>query len=528
MAIKPKWILIGLLAAGFLLRTICLHHVPPALNSDELLKAFDGASVYRTGMDHHGDSWPLFFKQSGEYSPPLYIYFAGLFSAFFGNNAYTVRLPSAVLGTLSILLIFLFVKEFTSQYIALCAAALLTVSPWSVFYSRIGWEAILQTPLQLAALIMLMKWIKHLRWYWISGSCLFFGLTVYSYPTARLFIPLWLIGIFIIYIRTFWTYRWQTTGGIGILVLIVLPLLLFSITHYQAMQARFEFLSVFNRPDGMTLFLQQYVQHLSPLFMFWSGNPTYMNLAGAGTALVVLLPFFLLGLFGIIRKREPIGLVLLIWLVLFAVPASMTYDRYDIHSMPSPLRASCGIGLIEIISALGIGTCFNFIISARLQSLSKYVFATIIGINGGITYYDYFMHYPIRSAERWQVGLREAVEYIESHKAEYDRVVISHKVRLHPVALAVFSGHPAEPFSGDDYSKYILPFYHYVPVYRDFGHEDYHMYRGQKYGSIARWYNLAPGKNLYLAKAGDITDKTPIKTITYPDGKPAYEFYARE
>ncbi len=524
----PKTVLTLLIVVGFLLRSLGLEAIPPALNSDELLKAFDGASVYRTGMDHHGASWPLFFKQSGEYSPPLYIYWAGFFAAPLGIHPYLVRLPSAVVGTLTILMVYLFVKEFSDKKTGLLTAALVTLSPWNIHYSRIGWEAILQAPLWLGGLYFLMRWVRNHRTVELCLSTLFFALVIYAYPAARLFVPLMMLIMVLVYGDDFWHDKKQTLVAFGVWLLVLLPYAISMIQHYEAMQARWRFLSVFNQNNGFLIFVQQYFQHLSPSFMFLFGNPNSYHMMCGGLAMTVLLPFFLVALVYMGKKRRRIHWVLFAWLLLFALPSSMTFDRYDIHSMPNPLRATCGLSLLEIISAIGF--------MALITSFSKTIYKRGLNIamtaailmNALYVGYDYIKQYPVYSASNWQYGLREAVEYVEAHKESYERVVVSHKVRLHPVALAVFVGHEPQPISGDDFPKYILPFFHYVPVYGDFGHQQYLQCEGQRLGSISRWYNLAKEKNLYLAEAGEITHAKPKKTILYPDGSKAYEIFSSE
>jgi 4-amino-4-deoxy-L-arabinose transferase-like glycosyltransferase len=508
-----------LLAAGFIIRTVGLASVPPALNSDELLKAFDGASVYRTGMDHHGQRWPLFFQQSGEYSPPLYIYFAGLFSAPFGVNAYTVRLPSAILGTLSILMTFLFVKAVADQKTALIAAALATISPWDVHYSRIGWEAILLVPLQLAALWTFVRWSKSERLRDLLLSASFFGLTIYAYPVARLSSALLIAGLSVIYWRILWKRRSHALLAAGLFVLWLAPYLFVLSQNYEAMQARWQFVSLFNRNDALPIFIKQYFMHLSPDFLFIKGNPNSLHSLLGGMALAALAPFFFMGIYRMSQQRNREDWLLLFWFFTFAIPSSLTFDRYDPYSMPSSLRAINGLPILEIISALGIA---GMLAKAKNQTSHKFLsagIAIIIGLNATIVAYDAACNYPVRSAKTWQYGLREAIQFVESKKADYDRIIVSHKVRLHPVELACFAGREPGPFSGRDFPQYIFPFYHYIPIYQDFGMKEY-----QQYGLISRWYTLGKGKNLLLAEAGEI-EAEPIKRIALPDGKTAYEIF---
>ena len=520
---RSNRILLSILLIGFLIRAAGLSIVPPALNSDELLKAFDGASVYRTGMDHHGDSWPLFFKQSGEYSPSLYIYFAGLFSTLFGVNEYTVRLPSAILGAASILVVFLFIRQFWGEKTALIAATLVAFSPWHVHYSRIGWEAISLVPLQLLALWQFHCWSKTNRWRHILISVSCFGLTMYAYPVARLSSVMLMAGLAAIHWRALIKNPKQVSVSFALFILWLCPYLYVLSQNHAAMQARWNFVSVFNRDDGLLIFIQQYFMHLSPDFLFIRGNPNSMHSLAGGLALCVLLPFFIAGLVRIIQHRSKEELILLFWFITFAIPASLTYDKFDPNSMPNALRTVNGMPILEIISAIGIVWLIGLIKKPQWSSCAAIVISTIIGLNVLYVGYDAVFYYPKRSAEVWQYGLREAVQYLEANKALYDRVVISHKARLHPVALAVFSGKIPGPFSGEDFPKYIMPFYHYVPIYRDFRMKQY-----QQYGLISRWYTMAKGKNLLLAQAGEIDDEKMLWSINNPDGTPAYEIYGTD
>ncbi|MBN2327363.1 MAG: glycosyltransferase family 39 protein [Candidatus Omnitrophica bacterium] len=513
-----RTILLLLLTGGFLIRAAGLATHPPALNSDELLKVFDGASVYRTGMDHHGQSWPLFFKQSGEYSPPLYIYYAGLFSTFFGINEYTTRLPSSLLGTLSILMTFFFVQAFADRKTALIAAALAAVSPWNVHYSRIGWEAILLAPLQLGGLWAFLRWTKNERLRHLLASASFWGLTIYAYPVARLSSTMLMTALWIVYWKTVKRRPKQAAIAVGLFVLWLLPYLAVLSRNYQAMQARWNFVSVFNRGDGFVLFLKQYFMHLSPDFLFLRGNPNSLHQLAGGLALFVLLPFFFAGLVFLLRRRNKMDWILLAWFFTFPIPSSMTYDRFDPFSMPNPLRSINGMPLLEIISAIGVVWILNRVKSQPWRRCAGKAIAALVIANALYIAYDAVFQYPARSAPVWQYGLREAVQFVDSQKEQYDRIVVSHKVRLHPVALACFTNYEPGPLEAEKFKKYVLPFPHYVRMYADFDNGY------GRYGTAARWYTLARGRNLLVAAAGEI-EAEPIKRIYYPDGSAAYEIF---
>lgn len=506
-----------LIVTGFLLRIIWIDTVPSGLNSDELLKAFDGASVWLTGRDHHGAWFPVFFEQSGEFSPPLYIYFSGLFSAWFGITPCTVRLPSILLGCVSIWLTFEFVNRISNAKTALVASLLVALSPWNIFYSRLGWEAIMQVPLQLIALWQFIQWYKTKSHFNLFISTTAFALTFYSYPTERLFIPLMLILTCVVSYKK-WKKNYKQLMICAIwFLLLMLPTVYIYVTHNGQMQARWNFLSVFNQPDGVPIFLQQWLLHLSPLFLFITGS--HFGMMG-GAALLVLLPFFYMGLWNCLYRHSSSDILLLGWFIFFSIPASMTFDRYDPDSMPNSLRTTCGMPILEIISAMGITFCYQWLQSSNAKKMFASCLLTAIAINAGVVLYDYYFRYPNYAIPTSHYGFQELVEYTEAHKDEYDKIIIAHKIGLHPISIAVFSKRPPSPFSHTDYPKYVLPFYHYVPTYHDWGAAEY-----DRFGLISRWYYQGEGKLLIAAKAGEIDDAEPIHTVRYPNGKPAYQLY---
>lgn len=521
---NPRIALMILLLAAFAVRAVGLDTSPPALNSDELLKAFDGASVYHTGKDHHGEPWPLFFRQSGEYSPPIYIYFAGMLSAPFGIAPYTVRLPSAIFGMLSVLLAYLLARRCQGEWFGLLAAFLVAVSPWNLHFSRIGWEAITLPTLQLAALWLFLRWRDSRQTGDLLLSAFLFGLTPYAYPTARLFTPLIGLGLLLCFFPLL-KERWkQASAGVSVFLIAQLPLLYSLATHYEAMQARWNFVSIFNRPDWLSLFFSNYLSHLSPRFLFWNGDANPLHGLTGGIVLITLAPFVLYGLWILLKRRNSFDWFLLFWLLSFAIPASLTYDRFNPASMPNALRTVNGMPLFELIAACGLASILSYLPEKR-KNIGLATLIAIIALNFFVILYDAAYQYPNRSSGAYQEGLAEAVEYTEAYKAQYDRIVFSDRVRLHPVSLAVFADKEPGPFSGQDFPKYVVPFYHYTPVYGDFRTNVYQSFGGVQLNSISRWYHLAPGRNLLIALPDEITGASPIYTIRNRQGAPAYLIY---
>src|SRR3989344_3981773 len=105
---KPILLLIILLA--FVLRFWRLNEYP-ALNADEAAIGYNAYSLIQTGMDEHGNSWPLHFQSFNDYKPGLYFYLVLPFVKFFGLTEWAVRIPGAALGVATVFMLYLLIKE---------------------------------------------------------------------------------------------------------------------------------------------------------------------------------------------------------------------------------------------------------------------------------------------------------------------------------------------------------------------------------------------------------------------------------
>ena len=140
MTSRITLILILLFAAG--LRFFQLGQNPPGLYWDEVSLGYNAYSILTTGRDEHGEWLPLTrFKAFGDYNPPGYIYATVPSIALFGLNEFAVRFPSALFGSLTVLLTYFLVKEISKNRLwALLSALILAAMPWHVHFSRAAFE----------------------------------------------------------------------------------------------------------------------------------------------------------------------------------------------------------------------------------------------------------------------------------------------------------------------------------------------------------------------------------------------------
>lgn len=403
------WLLIIVITGG-LLRLWGLGKNPPGLYWDEVSLGWNAFSILKTGMDEHGRRLPIdTFFAFGDYKPPLYIYAAVPSIWLFGLNEFAVRLPSALAGTLLIVVTYFLAKAIlpeNSEYsenrnvrhsdnqrirfsgllsfpsvlnvFPLLAAFLVAISPWSVTLSRVGFESNLAVLLNALGFLFFLYAVKKSP-KWLPISVFSFVLASYTFNANRLLSPLFLVALTVLFSReAIRNWKWWLAGVVlgGALVLPMIPHL-----RSQEGKLRWKEVNIFSdasvveasnsrrEVDGNTvfsrvlhhryfgytrLFLLHYLDHFSLNYLFVDGDPNpRISVPGIGQMYVIELPFFLIGIMGAIRgikngTERNQSLVLLLWLLLASVPAGMARET------PHALRSASTLPAPQLIVAIGL------------------------------------------------------------------------------------------------------------------------------------------------------------------------------
>src|SRR3989344_7895510 len=97
-------LVILILATG--LRLFWLDRAPFGALIDEAHFGYIAYSLLETGKDEHGVSWPLIFRGFGDQKLPAYAYVLLPFIQIFGLSVTSIRLPSVLAGSLSVLALY--------------------------------------------------------------------------------------------------------------------------------------------------------------------------------------------------------------------------------------------------------------------------------------------------------------------------------------------------------------------------------------------------------------------------------------
>lgn len=330
-----------------------------------------------TGKDEDGNVLPIFLESLIDSKPALYSYLQIPFFKIFGATTQASRMPSALLGTISIFVFYLLVsKIFKNQRLGLIAALLLAISPWHIMNSRATQEVILSFTFILANLLS----ARYLNRKYISKKFLLLFIVsvlgaMYVYHAAKIvLVLLYLIlaglslfdkkrsvsqkkiswGLFgIIFICFVITAQAALTrfSAIGLLNDDLPRALIFDYTTNSTPYTPLILIRAFYNKPVMYFkyFLETYLHHFDLNFLFTVGGATRRFIVpDHGLFYIFELLLMPIGMLGLIKKH-PKKLLPWILLLLSPIPAALTTEE-----IPSSIRAFTMIIPLTIFSAMGI------------------------------------------------------------------------------------------------------------------------------------------------------------------------------
>lgn len=440
---------------AFVIRTYDLSNVPKGLYLDEASNGYNAYKILTTGRDEWGIKAPLYFRAFGEYKNPVFIYGSVPFIALLGLSVFSVRLVSAVFGTLAVIATFLLVRKMFGSKEAIVASLLLAVSPWHFVFSRIAFEAITLPTFFLLGLFFLLKANEKKLFLVLSAAC--FALAVYSYKIAYAFVPFFLLGFFLIYRKKFSLEK----VAIFVLFLLLFLLPLFSEfasneQHRNATNQKNMQFSIFNEKftkekesKGVSreqaiieLYLENYASYFSLDFLFIKGDrlPRH-SVPEKGQLYFFYIPLLAIGAIICIFNGTEAHKLVLFWLFSWPVVAASSAD-YSPHA----LRSINAIPVFEIASALTISAVIADSKKLHSEKLKVFVLLAVICFFAiaEVTFFmlNYFTEYPQKAVFYFNCGYEEAFSFTELEKPKYERVYIAREVfNYNAYILALFFLH---------------------------------------------------------------------------------------
>ena len=540
-----KVLLAVIVFLAFFLRFYKVTRVPPSLNWDEASIGYNAYSILKTGRDEWGEFLPLHFKSYGEYKLPGQIYASIPGIAVFGLNELGVRITPVIYGTLTVLMLYFLAKALMAKEApALIASLLLAISPWHIQLTRASFESSFSVFWVIMGLWFLVKGFKKPKW-WILATVPF-AISVYTYNSARVFTPLFLFAVAVIFRRDFWKHKREAILSGVLFVLFMLPLVPFILSGEA--KARYKLVSITDDaglvprieerrnlsklPKPLTnlihnrvtyvgfYFAQNYLAHFSPSFLFLDGAPHKQHhVQKVGELYAIQAPFVLLGLYYLFKKKEKFRWLVVSWILITFIPVATTND-----SIPNALRTLIAAPPYQILT--GLGVYMVYLLLKKRGKLVNYSFWTVTALILAIEFYGYlfnlFKIYPGLYSRDWQYGYKQAVSYIRENQDKYDMVVFSRTYgEPHMFTLFFLPYEPANYQTNPNLVRYEASDWIWVTNFDKYYFPDLGD-TGTKYEDIVR--RFPDEKILFIGKSGDFPADVPrLKTINFLNGAKAFD-----
>jgi len=472
--------LFGVILLGGILRFYNVSQDPPGLYIDEVSIGLNAYDILKTGKDQYGYSFPLAFKSLGDYKMPVYIYSVSLSMLAFGKTEFAVRFPSALSGTITILVVFFLFKQLLefdkktkqiSNKLALIGSAILAILPWHIQFSRGGFEN------SVALLFYTTGWLLGIH-YWktkklacLLGLALFFCLAEYTYQSYRVVSPLTFIIVGIVLFLKEKKYLKNFFLAFLVFIIMSLPLVLFSFTVHG--QERFFETSAFGQNflslgivsvfrDGV-IFINNYLSYFSLTYFFHLGDQINRHqVQNFGLLYLWQLPFLVAGFYFLSKTKN----LLLRFITLFLLLVGPIVPAIALPS-PHTLRFLSGTIPSTLLTTLGIYQIY--ITKIKWRKIVFFAMATFVAVSF-IYFIDYyFIHYPRESQIDWGGACKQAAYQIQKDAAVYKHIVVDKNLDCIPEYFSFYIPLVSVQFVSPSWDKpeswknqkvlYVRPFY---------------------------------------------------------------------
>lgn len=412
--------IVGILLFAAFFRLYRLRTMPRGLSQDETVNADISLGVLKGKRG-------VPFLAEGFGHEPFFHYLQGIAITLFGDNAIGIRMPAVAAGMVLVAVIYTMMRRCLGITAALTTAGSMAVSWWPVIFSRVGVRAITFPLLLTSAVLLLWEGLKRRHHLLVILSGLFFGLTCYTYTSARILPGLALawLGYAALLQRERLRHHWRALLGAALIAaLVATPLVLYLNAHPE-LQERIEQL------EGPLTELQRGnpkpIWHASwaTLGMFSLSGESRWTYGIPGRPIFGLLigPLFYLGLLRCVsRLRRPIHGVLGLWLLIGLGPSMITPDA------PSSIRAIGALPAAYGLVGLGAGWLWGWVQNRGRSMRTIFLVALpLIGmLHGAWTYQDGFIEWATHEETYWRykTHFADIADFLDSQPHPQPAVVI--------------------------------------------------------------------------------------------------------
>lgn len=556
-----------ILIASFL-RLWRLGDVPPSPDWDEAALGYNAYSIAQTGRDEYGKPFPIVLRSFDDYKPALYTYLIIPLINIFGLNTFSVRLPSALFGILTIIAVYFITLELfrkredsppkdqnslndQSYIIPILTPFLLAISPWHLQFSRIAFESNIGLSFNIFSIFFFLKGLK--KNVYLPVSALFMAFSLYAYQSEKIFVPLlFLVLVYVFKKQLFLIPKKYILISIILGIIVAAPIIKYTLTQKEAL-TRARGVSVFTEETlfvkdytkrlvidrekndfiGLILdnrrvayakaILSNYLSHYNLYWLFISGDIDRHHAKEMGLLYLWELPFLFLGIYSLIFGpfNQKTKKLVFLWFAIAPVPAAFStgvpHAVRTLNFLPT-FQMFTAIGVLVFVKAVldisrkdsSIFPGFSFI--RRKIKYGVFVLLSLFFIFN-FSYYlnQYFVQLNYFSSASWQYGYKEAISEVSKIEDRYDKIIVSN-----------------EPYMDQSY-MFFLFYLKYPPQKYQMeaknssgGFRENHNFGKYEFRPIKWDKEKKNNKSLYVGRPLDFPSRYPVlKTINFIDNSPA-------
>jgi 4-amino-4-deoxy-L-arabinose transferase-like glycosyltransferase len=358
-----RWHVAALALAAFLLYAFGLSWAPVHLHFDEIRFAEQARRIAETGSDLRGRFLPVYFQMDASvWFHPIGVYLPALAFKLFSVSITALRTPTAVVGTLDVVLCYLLARRMGfPHWTAVMGGALLAVQPAHFIHSRMAVDYLFPVPFVLAWCLLLLRYLDTGSALALFAATSILGAGCYSYIAALALMPLFLLTtLLMLWLERAPVRAWALACSGFAWVLV--PAVWFAAAHPEMLGStlgRYGIvatqLDAFQRiREALTpWFISDranfYASFFAPGYLFVTGGASLVeSTRTAGVFLVWTLPLMLVGFRVALLRYSPSAVLILAGVLLPPIAGAVVNEPFAVG------RAMTMVPFAVLLALLGI------------------------------------------------------------------------------------------------------------------------------------------------------------------------------